>query len=163
VVLEHDLGITVERDLLSVDDCIHSSMVFLRKAIVDMRLMLEMHYFFFVDNSGSSNSASQSTSPLVISGQLIPEMEEPEEEDEDEEGDDEQDDSADDNETVTVDLSQEKEQHSNEVQETTKPPQSVQSAQSGDIKDRSATTDSNEEMKQLEEQVGRLSSLICSV
>src|SRR5699024_3152799 len=69
-----------------------SAMVFFRKSIIDVRLMLEMHYCFFVDNSSSAkntgaananNAGSQSTSPMAaISGQLIPE-----EDDEDDEAD----------------------------------------------------------------------------
>ncbi|KAJ6218376.1 hypothetical protein RDWZM_009533 [Blomia tropicalis] len=65
VALEHDLCITVESDLLSVDDCILSSMVFFHKTITELRLMLEMHYFLFVDNTSNGSTRPRSISPML--------------------------------------------------------------------------------------------------
>lgn len=56
MILEHDLGVTVEQDLKSTDDRILSSLVFVCKCIKEIRIMLETHYFFFVDQSQSTNT-----------------------------------------------------------------------------------------------------------
>lgn len=63
MILEHDLGVTVEQDLKSTDDRILSSLVFVCKCIKEIRIMLETHYFFFVDQS-QSNSAEISNDTL---------------------------------------------------------------------------------------------------
>ncbi|OTF73615.1 hypothetical protein BLA29_010234, partial [Euroglyphus maynei] len=61
VVLEHDLGVTIETELKTADDCILSSVVFLSKCVQEIRLVFEMHYFFFVNDYQSLTNCDDDT------------------------------------------------------------------------------------------------------
>ena len=59
--MEHDLGVTIESELKSADDCILSSVVFLSKCVQEIRLIFEMHYFFFVNDYHPQQQQYQQT------------------------------------------------------------------------------------------------------
>lgn len=71
VVLEHDLGVTIESELKSADDCILSSVVFLSKCVQEIRLIFEMHYFFFVNDYHPQQQQQQSSNGNVGDSDLI--------------------------------------------------------------------------------------------
>lgn len=53
--MEHDIGVTTESELKSVDDYILSSLVFVAECVGKIKVLLEIHYCFFVDHNPSSN------------------------------------------------------------------------------------------------------------
>lgn len=69
--MEHDLGVTIESELKSADDCILSSVVFLSKCVQEIRLIFEMHYFFFVNDYHPQQQQQQSSNGNVGDSDLI--------------------------------------------------------------------------------------------
>ena len=75
VVMEHDLGITSEQELKSIDDCILSSLVFVHKCLGEVRVVLEMHYFYFVGETGVGIGTGSITATSQMQLTEIDEME----------------------------------------------------------------------------------------
>lgn len=64
MVLEHDIGITSASELKSVDDSILSSLVFVAQCVADVRVMLEIHYCFFVEHKPHSGPCPEGDTPV---------------------------------------------------------------------------------------------------